>query len=99
MRCWTHYHKLSLAGVQDQLKVSCLSHQGTALRSNGGKGILHIKGAPKRVIFQGVQMMFDCAPDRFWNTDEKRETTFVFIGKELDEQQIREGFATCLADE
>lgn len=62
------------------------------------KGILHIKGVPKRVVFQGVQMMFDCAPDRFWNTDEKRETTFVFIGKDLDEQQIREGFATCLAE-
>lgn len=62
------------------------------------KGILHIKGVPKRVVFQGVQMMFDCAPDRFWNTDEKRETTFVFIGKDLDEQQIREGFEACLAE-
>jgi G3E family GTPase len=62
------------------------------------KGILHIKGIPKRVIFQGVQMLFDCAPDRFWNPDEKRESQFVFIGQDLNEQEIRDGFESCIAD-
>lgn len=62
------------------------------------KGILHIKGVPKRVIFQGVQMLFDCAPDRFWNTDEKRESQFVFIGKDLNQDDIRSGFESCIAD-
>lgn len=62
------------------------------------KGILHIKGVPKRVIFQGVQMLFDVAPDRFWDTGEKRETQFVFIGKDLDEAEIRQQFETCIAD-
>ena len=62
------------------------------------KGILHIQGVPKRVIFQGVQMLFDVAPDRFWHTEEKRETQFVFIGKELDEAAIRSEFETCIAD-
>ena len=61
------------------------------------KGILHIKGQPKRVVFQGVQMMFEAAPDRLWNVGEKRVNQLVFIGKELDEAAIRQGFLTCLA--
>lgn len=61
------------------------------------KGVLHIKGIPKRVVVQGVQMMFDSAPDRFWNAGERRVSQFVFIGKELDEAAIRSGFESCLA--
>ncbi len=61
------------------------------------KGILHIKGQAKRVIFQGVQMMFDNAPDRFWNPGEKRQSQLVFIGRDLDEAAIRQGFADCVA--
>jgi G3E family GTPase len=61
------------------------------------KGILHLKGQPKRVVFQGVQMIFDARPDRFWNPDEKRVSQLVFIGRELDEGALRAGFAACLA--
>ena len=61
------------------------------------KGILHIQGVPKRVIFQSVQMTFEVEPERFWNPGEKRGTQLVFIGKELDEAGIRAGFAVCVA--
>jgi len=61
------------------------------------KGILHISGQPKRVVFQGVQMLFDAAPDRFWNPGEKRQNQLVFIGKDLDEAEIRAGFQKCIA--
>jgi G3E family GTPase len=61
------------------------------------KGILHIQGEPKRIVFQGVQMMFEAVPERFWRPDEKRQTRMVFIGKELDEARIRAGFESCLA--
>jgi len=61
------------------------------------KGILFIQGQPKRVVFQGVQMMFDATPDRFWKPDENRQSRMVFIGKELDEAKIRAGFVSCLA--
>ncbi|MDB6111415.1 MAG: Cobalamin synthesis protein [Pedosphaera sp.] len=61
------------------------------------KGILNIKGQPKRVVFQGVQMMFDAAPDRFWNADEPRKSQLVFIGRELDEVKIKAGFEECVA--
>lgn len=62
------------------------------------KGILHIKGQPKRIVFQGVQMMFEAVPDRFWNFGEKKRSQLVFIGKDLDEGHIRSGFESCLAD-
>ena len=62
------------------------------------KGILQVKGQAKRVIFQGVQTMFDAKPDRLWNVGEKRVSQMVFIGKDLDEAKIRRGFASCVAD-
>ncbi|HXG49720.1 MAG TPA: GTP-binding protein [Methylomirabilota bacterium] len=61
------------------------------------KGILQLQGVPKRVVFQGVQMLFDARPDRFWNPGEKRVSQLVFIGKNLDEAAIRKGFLDCLA--
>ncbi len=61
------------------------------------KGILHVKGQAKRIVFQGVQMMFDAKPDRFWNAGEARVSQLVFIGKDLDEPKIRQGFEACLA--
>jgi len=61
------------------------------------KGILQIKGQPKRVIFQGVQMMFEARPDRLWNPGERRVSQMVFIGKELDEAQLRAGFEKCIS--
>ena len=61
------------------------------------KGVLHVKGVPKRVVFQGVQMMFDSAMDRFWNPGEKRVSQMVFIGRELDEAKIRKEFGECVA--
>ena len=62
------------------------------------KGILSIQGQPKRVVFQGVQMMFDATPERFWKPDENRQSRMVFIGKELGQAKIRAGFESCLVD-
>jgi G3E family GTPase len=62
------------------------------------KGILQVQGQAKRVVFQGVQTMFDARPDRLWKVGEKRLSQLVFIGKDLDEAKIRRGFASCLAD-
>jgi G3E family GTPase len=61
------------------------------------KGILHLRAQAKRVVFQGVQMIFDARPDRFWNPGEKKVSQLVFIGRELDEAALRAGFEQCLA--
>lgn len=61
------------------------------------KGILNIKGEPRRVVFQGVHMMagFDFASE--WPEGAKRESTVVFIGRKLPEALFRELFEDCYA--
>ncbi len=66
---------------------------GKILRS---KGILAFKGEPKRFVFQGVHMMLDGDVQRDWKPDEKRLSKVVFIGRDLPEQAIRDGFQACL---
>jgi len=61
------------------------------------KGIVALKGDPKRFVFQGVHMMLDGEPQRDWKPGEKRESKVVFIGRDLDEEAIRKGFAACAA--
>ena len=67
---------------------------GKILRS---KGILAFKGEPKRFVFQGVHMMLDGDVQRDWKPDEKRLSKVVFIGRDLPEAAIREGFRACAA--
>ena len=59
------------------------------------KGFISVAGESQRFVFQGVHMLFDGQPDREWG-DETRRNQLVFIGRNLDEQGIREGFEACL---
>ena len=60
------------------------------------KGILNITGEDLRFVFQGVHMLFDGKPDRPWKEGETRKNELVFIGRNLDEAQLREDFKQCL---
>jgi G3E family GTPase len=60
------------------------------------KGILNIAGEDERFVFQGVHMLFDGKPDRPWKEGETRKNELVFIGRNLDETQLREDFKQCL---
>ena len=61
------------------------------------KGILSFQGDDDRYVFQGVHMMLEGDHQRKWKDDEPRESRVVFIGRELPEEAIREGFARCIA--
>jgi G3E family GTPase len=61
------------------------------------KGILAFKDEPKRFVFQGVHMILDGDLQRDWKPGESRESKIVFIGRNLDESAIREGFLACAA--
>jgi G3E family GTPase len=61
------------------------------------KGILSFPGEPKRFVFQGVHMILDGDLQRDWREGEKRASKIVFIGRELPEKEIREGFLACKA--
>ncbi|MEL6261449.1 MAG: GTP-binding protein [Cyanobacteria bacterium J06626_6] len=60
------------------------------------KGILNIQGEDQRFVFQGVHMLFDGRPDRQWKQDETRKNELVFIGRNLDANQLKEDFRACL---
>ncbi len=59
------------------------------------KGVLAVKGSNKRLVFQGVHMLFDAKFDREWGSD-PRTNTLVFIGKNLDRPALTEAFKACL---
>jgi G3E family GTPase len=61
------------------------------------KGILSFKDDPERFVFQGVHMILDGDHQRPWGTDEKRESRIIFIGRNLPEEKIRQGFESCMA--
>jgi len=61
------------------------------------KGILAFKDDPERFVFQGVHMILDGDHQRPWRTHENRDSRIVFIGRNLPEDRIREGFESCIA--
>jgi len=71
------------------------------LRAKGGdiyrmKGVLCVKGSGKRLVFQGIHMLFDAKFDREWG-QEPRVNTLVFIGKNLNRAELNEAFRSCLS--
>ena len=66
---------------------------GKILRS---KGILAFTDDDDRYVFQGVHMMLEGDHQRPWKDGEARESRLVFIGRELPEQTIRDGFESCI---
>ena len=61
------------------------------------KGILSFKDEDRRFVFQGVHMILDGDHQRPWKEDERRQSRIVFIGRNLPEKAITEGFESCIA--
>ncbi|CAI9113932.1 OLC1v1037493C1 [Oldenlandia corymbosa var. corymbosa] len=60
------------------------------------KGLLSVEGMNERFVFQGVHDIFQGSPDRPWFPDEPRVNKIVFIGKNLDSEELEKGFKACL---
>jgi len=60
------------------------------------KGILAFSNDDERYVFQGVHMMLEGDHQRPWKDGEARESRLVFIGRELPEEAIRDGFERCI---
>ena len=61
------------------------------------KGILWMKGNPRRVVFQGVHMMMGGDMGKPWTKAEKKQSLLVFIGKKLPKDLFIAGLEECLA--
>jgi G3E family GTPase len=103
----SHHHdeKISSIGISDprpldpQKLNDWLSY---LLKSRGAdifrmKGVVSLKGEDRRYVFHGVHMMFDGQLERPWPQAAARQNTLVFIGRNLDRQELEAGFHSCLA--
>ena len=61
------------------------------------KGILAFKEDDDRYVLQGVHMIIEGDSQRPWGDDEKRESRLVFIGRNLNAQELEAGFMACVA--
>jgi G3E family GTPase len=102
-----HDHGDDVAGVSlrldrpvDGTKISVwlndlLQAQGADILR--AKGIVEVKGEPRRLVFQAVHMILEGDLQRPWAPGETRESRMVFIGRNLDEAGLRAGFEACAA--
>jgi len=61
------------------------------------KGIIDVAGENRRLVFQAVHMILEGDLQRPWGEGERRWSRAVFIGRDLDEAQLRAGFEACAA--
>ena len=60
------------------------------------KGVLHMKGTERKVIFQGVHQLMGSDLGPQWAEGEKRQSKMVFIGIELPRDILEQGLDQCL---
>ncbi len=60
------------------------------------KGVINLHSEARRYVFHGVHMMFDGRLERPWGAA-PRSNTLVFIGRNLDRQELEAGLESCVA--
>jgi G3E family GTPase len=103
----SHHHDLEIASigltdaraldankVNDWLSYLLQSHGQDILRM---KGVLNLKNEPKRFVFHGVHMTFDGQFERPWGSGGPRVSRLIFIGRNLDRNELEAGFESCVA--
>ncbi len=60
------------------------------------KGVLNMKGADRKVIFQGVHQLMGSDLGPKWAAGEKKQSKMVFIGIDLPQDILKQGLEQCL---
>jgi G3E family GTPase len=60
------------------------------------KGVLHMKGQDRKVIFQGVHQLMGSDLGPKWAAGEARQSKMVFIGIDLPRDVFRQGLEQCV---
>jgi G3E family GTPase len=100
-----HDDLVSSVGIENEygLSIQKLNEWLGYLLQNKGtdiyrmKGIVNIAGNDDRFVFQGVHMLFDGKADRKWKLNEVRKNQIIFIGKNLNRDELMAGFKSCIA--
>merc|ERR1711976_951285 len=91
---------IDIAGEVVQQKLNnwiswLLKEKGTDLFRS--KGVLAIKGMKQKFVFQAIHMLFANSMEGEWKEGEERRCKMVFIGKNLDREELTSGFMACMA--
>jgi G3E family GTPase len=60
------------------------------------KGVLSIAGHDSKFVYQAVHMIFNGNFTEPWDADEPRVNKLTFIGKNLDHEELKQGFMACI---
>jgi G3E family GTPase len=100
-----HLHDTSVTSVGIELEGDLDPERLNAwisrlLREKGvdifrSKGILAVRGNANRSVFQGVHMLIDSEEAGPWG-DARRHSRLVFIGRNLDREELTAGLRGCL---
>jgi G3E family GTPase len=91
---WKDARPLDMEKIETFLSLMIQNYGIDLLRY---KGVLSVKGEPRRMIFQGVHMLMGGTPGKPWEPGEARESKMVFIGRKLPRKLFVEGLAYCIA--
>lgn len=102
-----HQHDASVSSVGIECPGECELEKlnlwiGKLLKEKGvdifrTKGILVIKGSNSPFVFQGIHMIFGGSPQGEWKPGANRVNKLVFIGRNLNREELETGFKGVLA--
>merc|ERR1712203_194904 len=71
-----------------------LSEKGVDLFRS--KGILAVRGMKEKFVFQAIHMLFRNSNGDAWAAGEERKCKMIFIGKNLNREELTTGFLSCM---
>eukprot|EP00948_MAST-09A_sp_MAST-9A-sp1_P000718 g718.t1 len=103
-----HEHDETVSSMSIQVEgdvhlMLCNDFIGNILRNKGQdiyrmKGVLSVSNYANKFVYQGVHMIFrgEFSDEDTWKAGEKRISKLVFIGKNLDKDELSKLFSECL---
>lgn len=99
-----HDYRVTSVGIstdKEILREKLDSFIGWLMQEKGpdlyrSKGVLAVKGMAQKFVFHAVHMQFSGKPQEPWREGEKRCCKMVFIGKNLDREELNRKFTDCL---
>merc|ERR1711920_1200396 len=93
-----HDNRVTSVGIQmggevDQTK---LNEWLSWFLQEKGNDVLAVKGMKEKFVFQAVHMAFTGSPQRSWSEGEERICKLTFIGKNLNREELEQGFRKCM---
>merc|ERR1712190_401959 len=60
------------------------------------KGVLAVQGMKQKFVFQAIHMLFANSQEGSWGPEEEKVCKMVFIGKNLNREELVSGFMKCM---